>query len=161
MVPRTALFPTFFRISSFVFNRTKTFIQILNYLRVSKWWQNFHFWVNYPFKSGFVVSWGIFVAKAKNTRYGSIFLMPKIISVLSKDHSMKIFVNISKCSNNHCWELRIWTTLKAIFSIFRFFWHPQIPDFQIVVFSQTIHQWKAYLFSYQMMYKSQFWEIDT
>ncbi len=48
--PRTALFPTFYRISSFVFSRTKTFIQIWNYLRVSKWWQNFHFWVNYPFK---------------------------------------------------------------------------------------------------------------
>ncbi len=25
-------------------------IQVWNYLRVSKWWQNFHFWVNYPFK---------------------------------------------------------------------------------------------------------------
>ncbi len=23
-----------------------------NYLRVSKWWQNFHFWVNSPFKAG-------------------------------------------------------------------------------------------------------------
>ncbi len=48
--PRTALFPTFFRISSFVFSRTKTFIQIWDYLRVIKWWQNFYFWVNYPFK---------------------------------------------------------------------------------------------------------------
>ncbi len=46
----TALFPTFFRISSFVFSRTKTFIQVWNYLRMSKWWHNFHFWVNYPFK---------------------------------------------------------------------------------------------------------------
>ncbi len=49
--PRTAVFPTFFRISSFVFSRTKTFIQVWNYLRVSKWWQNFHFWVNYPFNN--------------------------------------------------------------------------------------------------------------
>ncbi len=32
-----------------MFSRTKTFIQVWNYLRVSKWWQNFHFWVNYPF----------------------------------------------------------------------------------------------------------------
>ncbi len=40
--PRTALFPTFFRISSSVF-RTKTFIQVWNYLRVSKLWQDFHF----------------------------------------------------------------------------------------------------------------------
>ncbi len=38
-----------FKISSFVFGRTKKFIQVWNYLRVSKW-QNFHFWVNYPFK---------------------------------------------------------------------------------------------------------------
>ncbi len=48
--PRT-VFNSFFRISSFVFSRTKTFIQVWNYLRLSKWWQNFHFWVNYPFKT--------------------------------------------------------------------------------------------------------------
>ncbi len=48
--PKTAWLQTFFKISSFVFGRTKTFIQAWNYLRVSKWWQNFHFWVNYPFK---------------------------------------------------------------------------------------------------------------
>ncbi len=48
--PKTAWLQTFFKISSFVFGRTKTFIQVWNYLRVSKWWQNFHFWVNYPFK---------------------------------------------------------------------------------------------------------------
>ncbi len=46
--PKTAWIKTFFKISSFVF-RTKKFIQVWNYLRVSKWWQNFHFWVNYPF----------------------------------------------------------------------------------------------------------------
>ncbi len=33
-----------------MFSRTKTFIQVWNYLRVSKWWQNLNFWVNYPFK---------------------------------------------------------------------------------------------------------------
>ncbi len=32
----------------------------------------------------------------------------------------------------------IWTTLKAIVSIFRFFLHPQIPDFQIVVYLSQI-----------------------
>ncbi len=49
MVPQNSLV-TFFKISSFVFSRTKKFIQVWNYLRVSKWWQNFHFfWVNYPF----------------------------------------------------------------------------------------------------------------
>ncbi len=68
--PRTALFPTFFRISSFVFSRTKKFIKVWNYLRMSKWWQNFHFWVNYPFKSlGYICS------IAKNTLYGSKLLI--------------------------------------------------------------------------------------
>ncbi len=50
--PKTAWLQTFFKISSFVFCRTKTFIQVWNYLRVSKW-QNFHFWVNYPFTCHF------------------------------------------------------------------------------------------------------------
>ncbi len=48
--PRTAWLQTFFKISSFVFSRTNTFIQVWIYLRVSKWWQNFHFWVYCPFK---------------------------------------------------------------------------------------------------------------
>ncbi len=56
----------------------------------------------------------------------------------------------------------IWTTLKGIFSIFRFSLHLQIPDIQIVLsqilsyLNKTIHQWKAYLFSLLMIYKSQF-----
>ncbi len=48
--PKTAWLQTFFKISFFVIGRTKKFIQVWNYLRVSKWWQHFHFWVNYPFK---------------------------------------------------------------------------------------------------------------
>ncbi len=49
--PKTAWLQTFFKISSFVFGRTKKCIQVWNYLRVSKWWQNcwLNFWVNYPF----------------------------------------------------------------------------------------------------------------
>ncbi len=47
--PKTAWLQTFFRISSFVF-RTNTFIPVWIYLRMSTWWQHFHFWVNYPFK---------------------------------------------------------------------------------------------------------------
>ncbi len=46
----TAALSTFFRIPSFVFSRTNTFIQVWKYLRMSKW-QNFNFWVNYPFKT--------------------------------------------------------------------------------------------------------------
>ncbi len=33
----------------FIFNRRKKIIQVWS-LMVSKWWQNFHFWVNFPFK---------------------------------------------------------------------------------------------------------------
>jgi len=40
----------FFKISYFVLNRSKKFIQIWNNLRVRKWWQIFHFCVNCPFK---------------------------------------------------------------------------------------------------------------
>jgi len=35
---------------SFVFSRRNKIIQVWNTLRVSKWWQNIHFWLNYPFK---------------------------------------------------------------------------------------------------------------
>ncbi len=49
--PKTAWLQTFFRISSVVFSRTKKFIQVWNYLRVSKWWHNFYFWVNSPLRS--------------------------------------------------------------------------------------------------------------
>ncbi len=84
---------------------------------------------------------------------------------------MKIFckfptINISKLN---FWLVRciaknlIWTTSKAVFSIFGFLLHSHIPDFQVVIFrtnivlsQQTIHQWKAYLFSSHMMYKYQF-----
>ncbi len=31
----------------------RLFIQVWNYLRVSKWWQNCHFWVNYTSKISF------------------------------------------------------------------------------------------------------------
>ena len=41
---------TFFKISIFLCSRRKKFIQFWNNLRVSKWWQNFHFEVNYFFK---------------------------------------------------------------------------------------------------------------
>ncbi len=49
--PKTAWLQTFFKISCFVFNRTNKFIKVWNYWRGSKWWQNFHFWVNYPFNT--------------------------------------------------------------------------------------------------------------
>ncbi len=50
MVPQNCSVSHILQISSFVFSRTKTFIQVWNYLRVSKLWQNFHFWMNYPLR---------------------------------------------------------------------------------------------------------------
>ncbi len=50
MVLQNSLLQTLFKISSFIFGRTNKSIQVWNYLRVSKWWKSFHFWVNYPFK---------------------------------------------------------------------------------------------------------------
>ncbi len=38
-LPATVWLPTFFKISSFEFNRRKKLIQVRNNLRVSKWWQ--------------------------------------------------------------------------------------------------------------------------
>ncbi len=35
----------------FVLKRRKKLMQTWNTVMVSKWWQNLHFWVNYPFKS--------------------------------------------------------------------------------------------------------------
>ncbi len=73
---------------------------------------------------------------------------------------MKIFckfpsVNISKCN----FELvicipkdLIQTTLKAIFCNLRFQIFKLLYLCQISI---SIHQWKVYLFSFQMMYKSQ------
>ncbi len=45
--PSTFWLSTFFKISSFVFNRRQKLIQVWNSLRVIKC---HHFWVNYPFK---------------------------------------------------------------------------------------------------------------
>ncbi len=63
----------------------------------------------------------------------TVLFYDKIIRILISC-SMKIFctLNISKHNSNmHCKELHL-NTLKTIFSIFGFFLHPQIPDFQIL-----------------------------
>ncbi len=48
MATSNCCIPTFFRIFYFVFNRRIKLIKFWN-TRVSKWWQNIHFWVNYNF----------------------------------------------------------------------------------------------------------------
>ncbi len=118
-------------------------------------------------------SMGIFVAIANNALYGS-----KLSIFINAKHqlrscSLKIFsqfsaVNISKrtfwlviCIAKNF----IWTTLKVMFSIFRFFCPPQISDFQRIVVSQpnivrqilTNHTSIESLFiSFQIIFKSQF-----
>ncbi len=100
------------------------------------------------------------------------YFMPKIIRILSKDHvPWRCFVNFL-LKLNFLFAIciaknLIWTTLKAIFSIFRFFLRPQIPDLcifvsrpNIVLSQETIHQWEAYLFSFRMRSKCQFPKID-
>ncbi len=49
MLQSTRWLQTFFIISYFVFNRRKELIQVWNKWRVSKWWQNFIFWLSHPF----------------------------------------------------------------------------------------------------------------
>ncbi len=41
----------------FKFNRRNNFIRIWNNFRVSKWWQIFHFGVNYPFNNNNKINW--------------------------------------------------------------------------------------------------------
>ncbi len=50
MVPQNSLITNFLQ-NIFLCVQNNTFIQVWNYLRLSKCWQNFHFWVNCPFKT--------------------------------------------------------------------------------------------------------------
>ncbi len=89
---------------------------------------------------------------------------PKIIRIL-RSCSMKIFckfptVNISKLN---FWLVIciaknfIWTTLKVIFSIFRFFCTLRFQIYKYCPIITNHTSMESYLF---MMYKSQFWKID-
>jgi len=57
----------------FVFCRRNKFTQVWNNLRVRKW-QNFHFWVNYPFKWTPTITCNILVLRSHNTQTIIIFL---------------------------------------------------------------------------------------
>ncbi len=58
MVPQNNLiFKLFFKISPLCSDKHIHTGWI--YLKVSKWWQNFHFWVNYPFKICGIKKWGV------------------------------------------------------------------------------------------------------
>ncbi len=88
--------------------------------------------------------------------------MPKIIRIL-RSCSMKIFstfpiINISKLN---FWLVIciaknfIWTTLKMIFSIFRFFLLPQIPDLQIFASQPNVVNKSIESIFIQLSYTSQ------
>ncbi len=92
----------------------------------------------------------ILVVTANNTLCGSklsIFILcQQSLKYEERSCSMKIFdtfptINIPKLN---FWlviciaKKFIWTTLKAIFLIFWFFLHPQIPDFQILYLGQIL-----------------------
>ncbi len=94
--------------------------------------------------------------------------MPKIIRIL-RSCSMKIFstfptVNISKLN---FWLVIciaknfIWTTLKVIFSIFRFFCSLRFQIYKYCPIITNHTSMESYLFSFQMIHKSQFRKIDT
>ncbi len=100
----------------------------------------------WPWTTKTVLSrWGIFVAIVKNTLYGSKFLdfsfMPKIIRILGKDDvSWRYFVNLLLLIYQlNFWLVicitknLIWTTLKAIFSIFWFCCTFRFQIIQLVV----------------------------
>ncbi len=96
-----------------------------------------------------------------------VLFMPKIIRIL-RSCSMKIFckfptVNISKLN---FWLVIciaknfIWTTLKMIFSIFWFFCTLRFQIYKYCPIITNHTSMESYLFSFQMMHKSQFWKID-
>ncbi len=106
-----------------------------------------------------------FVAIGNNTLYGSklsiFLLMPKIIRIL-RSCSMKIFctfptVNISKLN---FWLVIciaknfIWTTLKLIFSIFRFFCTLRFQIYKYCPIITNHTSMESYVFSLYMMYTS-------
>ncbi len=89
--PKTARCPTFFRISSFMFSRTNTFIQVWKYLRMSKW-QNFHFGVNN--KRKITMSQGIMPIQ-------SVFFVTKITSIFNTVTPPWVLLNSNLRSLRH------------------------------------------------------------
>ncbi len=94
--PAAIWFPTFFKVCSFMFNLRKKLMPVWSNVKVSKWWQNFHLWVNYSFNVGLRSFWSLkmmdhidFFAQ-KQLKYSSnIFL-----SVLQIDMNQSEFEGI-------------------------------------------------------------------
>ncbi len=123
--PRTALFPTFFRISSFVFSRTKTFMQVWNYLRLSKLWQNFYFWVNYPFKlpgippSGIVQVLSALILKWMNYWGESFFIVWREETIPHWYQPRESLVINNKTKDGAGWKQTWWKRVKPLKAVGR------------------------------------------
>ncbi len=91
------LLQTFFKIASFVLDRTKKFKQVWNYMRVSKW-QNFHFCVNYPFKVWYNNSLIVPVQHQKHWQNEPRFKMPLFLDSiqLTSENTMNGGSSLSK-----------------------------------------------------------------
>ncbi len=135
---------------------------------LNKKWSN----VTLDHKSSLDIFTGIFCSNSQIyivwVKIMDFYFMPKIIRILSIDHDPEdiayiSYVTILKRLLVVCVAKNfIWTTLNAIFSIFRFFLHPQIPDFNSCISVKYCHiltnhtSMESYLFSVQMKHKSEF-----
>ncbi len=102
--PATVWLPTFFKIFSFVLNKGTNLIQVWNKWRVSKWWQYFHFWVNYPFD--FCGQWFL---GHQNILYWSedIWRQIKLILWCTEEHNQGIEM-VSQLTHTQSWGLLFW-----------------------------------------------------
>ncbi len=76
-----------------------------NYLRVSKWWQNFHFWVNYPFKKRFT-EWMLMLQGTISAKRTFIFKSKWDIHAIYRETRILItrnnhLTNTQQCPSNH------------------------------------------------------------
>ncbi len=67
---------TFFKMSSFMYNRRKKLIQVWNSLIVSKWWQKYNFWVNFHFNLH--LKWSHFILRS-NSHINYDFCLNKLL----------------------------------------------------------------------------------
>ncbi len=95
--PKTTLLQTFFKISSSVFGRTKKCIQVWNYMRVSKWWQHFNFWVNYPFNIPAIM------VSARSMRWSTSWMRP--ISVQASRFRKLFFSTAVNILHTSAWQV--------------------------------------------------------
>ncbi len=81
--------------------------------------------------------WGSMEGRVDAQGYSLLWFihLPAFCFCFSMGNKFWVFKDAVNSYLNRSWDIFIWTTLKAIFSVFIFinFLHPQIPDFQIIV----------------------------